>query len=214
MIPHMTLSSDRVRDALARNDRYVHEVVEQLAVCPYARPARLAGRTSRYVLDTGPCGELEAKDLHLDVLRAMASDDGPEVVQWIYPTAPHDASSWDRAGKVFTQRCHDACGQTVVGVAPLHPEAAYLPHTAAAMVPLFRRAPDPTLQWISLRALDAVRSTRPRGEVLLPRDPIAARALLAELARPSLAETIADNNRSTALEIGLEAFEALLAGLR
>ena len=77
------------------------------------------------------------------------------------------------------------------------------------MVPLFRRSPDPTLQWISLAALERVREGRPHGEVLLPRDPAEARALLASLERPSLADAIADTNRERAFGYGVEALVAL-----
>lgn len=212
--PAVSLSPEIAAAALARNDRYVSEVVEALNVCPYARPSRLDGRTARFVLDVDADGQLEVTDAHLSVLADMDQEGGLEVVQWIYPTARFTATAWDRAGKAFTSACHEAHGESVVGVAPLHPEAPYLSATAAAMVPLFRRAPDPTLQWISLRSIDAVRATRPRGEVLAPSDPQAIERLLESLARPSLAETIAERNRRTALRIGLRQFEDLMAGLR
>ena len=211
----MDLDPSLIAAALARNDRYVTEVVEGLKVCPYAAQARRAGRTERFVLPWSEAAPaLPIEDAHLAVMARMAEPGGVEVVQWIYPTVTWSATHWDRSAKDLTTRCHEVLGRSVVGVAPLHPSASYHTGSAAALVPLFRRTPDPTIQWIALHALDAVRGTRPHGEVLLPRDPAEAAALLAQLAKPSVADAIARANARTAEAVGVVAIEAMLASLR
>lgn len=209
------LDPQLVAAALARNDRYVREVVEALNVCPYAAQARRAGRTERRVMPwSEPVEALALHADHLAMMRRMAMEDDVEVVQWIYPTVPWSADVWDRAAKDLTMRCHQALGVSVVGVAPLHPEAAYRTTSPAALVPLFRRTPDPTIQWIALRALEAVRRGRPNGEVLLPRDPEEAAALLDRLSKPSVADAVARGNAALAASMGVAELEALFASLR
>ena len=194
-------------DALARNDRYVREAVEALNLCPFAARARREGTSARRVL-FGRLEEVPQTTL-LGILRDMEREGGPEVVQLIFPDETDDPGDWERRAKAGLVAVHEALGRSVAGVAALHPRARFKVASARAMVPLFRRAPDPTLQWISLAALKRVREGRPHGEVLLPRDPAEARALLASLERPSLADTIADTNRERALSYGVEALETL-----
>lgn len=210
--PEARMDERKQSDALARNERYLREAIEALAFCPYAAPARLEGASLRRVYEgTLPSAPNDA--LH-EIMDAIASPGGPDVAQLIFPDETDDPRDWDRRGKALVRAMHDQRGASVVGVAPLHPHAPYKAHSPRAMVPLFRRAPDPTLQWIALDALDRVRAGRPRGEVLLPRDPDEARELLARLQKPSLADAIANANYERASAMGLAAVEALFASFR
>jgi hypothetical protein len=213
----MPLSDADRAEALARNERYVREMIEALNFCPYAKGSRLAGRSARVV-----CAESLAEDGTLilsedarSALAALAAPDAEfEVVQVIYPRVRADYLAWDRAVKQATTAYFDEYGGAFAGVAPLHPNAEFTRHSPASLVPLFRRAPDPTIQWIALSALACVRGSRPHGEVLAPQDPVERAALLELLLKPSVSESIARANFERAEGEGIAALVALFAGLR
>src|SRR4051812_32264154 len=67
--------AEEIRQALLRNDRYLTEFIEALAICPYAKSCRETGRLYREViLDS----ELEAQAV-ADRIRALESAAGKEV---------------------------------------------------------------------------------------------------------------------------------------
>lgn len=201
-----------VAEALARNDRFLDQVVEGLDVCPYARSARLASRTRRYVLpdlatSTTPLtigSELQR------VFDEIATEPSVEVVQLIFPRAAAGPRDWVRQVKELTARLQAAHGRSVVGVAAFHPGLPYSEQTPAGLVPLFRRSPDPTIQWIRLDVLERVRAGRPDGDVALPSEPEARDALLAAAKRTPLGDQIAAANFARVGTLGIGRVQALI----
>lgn len=202
--------------ALARNDRFLDEVVEGMSVCPYARGARLNGRTRRFVL---PDVVSSARPLRVtpelrEVFDTIANDRGVEVVQALFPRSAAGPREWVRWVKEATASLQAEHGRSVVAVAAFHPALEYRNDSPACMVPLFRRSPDPLIQWIRLDALDAVRAGRPDGDVALPADSQDVLDLLAMGAKEPLGQTIAQANFDRVKEQGEAEFQALLADLR
>lgn len=199
--------------ALARNSRFVVEFVEQHNVCPFARRARLEGATVQRV------SPIEGASFGADApgVRAafeeIAGDPSVEVLQLICPRIVAEPRQWVDAVKRATEVLHQEFGSSVVGVAAFHPDLPFREDTAASMVPLFRRAPDPTVQWIRLDVIQRVRSARRTGDVVLPADPASVTAFLQQQRLPSVEEEISAANAEKAREIGVDEFVRRLAEL-
>ncbi len=102
-------------------------------------------------------------------------------------------------------------GETrVFAMAAFHPQGKFSSETAAQLVPLFRRAPDPTIQLVRFSLLDQVKAQRPTGKILFDGS-AAGQAALAALGRPSISDEVAENNFSTTKRLGLAQIEAILA---
>ncbi|MCB9520816.1 MAG: DUF1415 family protein [Myxococcales bacterium] len=204
-----------VEAALDRNDRFLADAIEGLDLCPFARPARTSASTARFVVaDTLRDGRLEpSAGLHA-VFAALATSPRLQVVQVIFPRVDAEPRAWVDAVKALTAALNASSRPARIAAAAFHPELSYDAGSAARLIPLFRRAPDPMIQWIRLDALDRVRAGRPDGDVVLPDDPQARRDLLATQLRASLGDTIAAANAQTAERFGVEAIVALLASLR
>ncbi len=201
---------------MARNARFLEDIVEDLNVCPYARKARLDGAVFRHVFPDvlDDTGAFASRDALAQVLETLAESDTLEVTQLIFPNAGCDGRMWSRAVKRLTAELQAERGSSVVGVAAFHPELTFRTDSPAVMVPLFRRAPDPTIQWIRLDVLDRVRRGRTNGDVVMPEDTEALLALLRQGKKRSLDEEIADANFRRVNALGVEEFVASLHALR
>ena len=193
------------RIALEGNRWWQQEIVEGLGLCPWAMPARREGR-ARVEVYTDPVPETPRDGLP-DSLRALAldilCDESIEVAQMVFPALPLEALAFERWAKAFTIAAHEAAGRaSTMAVAAFHPALPWRAAPPLALVPLFRRAPDPTVQWLRLAVLDRVREGRAQGDVWLPTDPIEAARVLAESSRPSVAARVAEANAARATEIG------------
>lgn len=204
-----------VEAALDRNDRFLAAAIEGLDLCPFARPARMSAATARFVVaDTVRDGRIEpSPGLHA-VFSALATSSRLEVVQVIFPRVEAEPRTWVDAVKALTAALNATSRPARIAAAAFHPELPYDAAAAARLIPLFRRSPDPMIQWIRLDALDRVRAGRPDGDVVLPEDPRERRELLATQLRASLGDTIAAANAQTAERYGVEDIVALLASLR
>ncbi len=199
---------------LERNDRFLAEFVEGRNVCPYAKMARVNKAALRRPLP------LRFDELHADkpgianAFDEIANDPTIEVLQILCPRVQATPQEWVAAVKGMTEALHAKHGQSVVGVAAFHPELPFLMRTPASMVPLFRRAPDPTIQWIRLDVITKVRAGRPKGDVAILSDHANIEAFLKEQRRPRLDEEIASANARMVQNEGLSEILALLAQLR
>lgn len=142
----MTAKLAEVRRLL---DRYLVEVVEEFALCPWARPARTGGELAVDVLWGQPALEdwvESAKRLLARKETRVAMVLAPELA-----AAPRELRDIRNA----VSSCVDG-----VGIADFHPDAGMDALTPARLVPALRRSPDPLLQLVPLSLLDSVRATK------------------------------------------------------
>ncbi len=199
--------------ALEANQRYLETFIEAHSFCPFSRGGRARGKTARFVHfadhpDAAPLIEL---------LVRVATDPEKHVVQVVLPLV-------SVTPEAFSRFCHEltACGNAamasargehgdVLAVAPLHPELPYSTRNPYALIPLFRRAPDPTIQWVRLDALEALYRNR-SGETIYVAPSEASS--FADRSRPApLFDRIAETNMKMAQRLGIAEVERTLRAL-
>jgi hypothetical protein len=179
------LSSEIAARALARNDRFLVEIVEALSLCPYARATRLGGQLAREVLFGSVASELAS--------RVRAHDaSGAQIVLLIVPEFAGDARAWERFVDEV-RRADEACRTPPFAMAPFHPYTPYYTDTPARLVGLFRRAPDPTIQLVRYTALEAARSRAPDGKFFFDGS-ASSWAAIAERPERGISEQITHDN--------------------
>jgi hypothetical protein len=187
-------------EALRVNDRYLHEFIEGSSFCPYARQGRRAGQTKRYVhlaetLDLQPLLELFAR---------ICSDPQQVVAQVILPMVEVEPEAWRRFCMDLTDLGHAHIQQLVLACAPLHPALPFVESNMYGMVPLFRRAPDPTIQWVRLDGLDALYAGRGSDNQFLKPEDIAALLNANRPSRPPLYDVVCKTNAAMARRLTIE----------
>jgi len=147
------LSSTHSQDALAREalrlyQRYQTELVEQFSICPWAKGARLAGRTRAHVVTDS---RIDAAQL-APVLDRWSAD---ETVDVAFVIAPR----FDGGVEAFSEWSESVGRSTgdVFIAASFHPKLAM----AAGVVQFLRQTPDPTTQLVRRTTLEAIRSQDP-----------------------------------------------------
>lgn len=194
--------------ALEANETYLASFIEAHSFCPFAAGGRARGLTARFV------HVAERKDVEpfLDLMDRAAAAPEKAVVQVIVPAVEVSAADWTRfchevtaAGNARLRARGDA---SVYVVAPLHPDLPYSTRSPFALVPLLRRAPDPTIQWVRLDALDALYAGRSSDTVFV--DPADVARFLRAKHRPPLLERIAETNLKMAERLGVPEVERAL----
>jgi hypothetical protein len=197
------------RVALQANDRYLHEFLERYAFCPFAKQGRIDGTSVRYVYvaDT-----LRLEPL-LDLMAMVASKREHVVSQVIMPLIEVEPEAWTDFCFELTKLGHIRMGgRDVLAVAPLHPQLPFNSSNPFALVPLFRRTPDPTIQWVRLDGLEALYEGRGRGSHYV--DPQDVPALLAGPTPPQpLYDRVAETNMSMAKRLTVATVEETLAAI-
>jgi hypothetical protein len=199
-------------EALRANDRYLHAFIEEYSFCPFARGGREAGQTKRYVEYAAFTAPEQLVDRLVELMRRIAADETQVVAQVILPLVEVEPEAWIRFCDELTALGHARRGgPAVLAFAALHPRLAYSDQNAFAMVPLFRRSPDPTIQWVRLDGLEKIYEGRD-SEVRFV-DPANILAFLRDAPppRPPLYDRIAETNRKMARRMGLPRVEAMLA---
>jgi len=174
-----------VRTAEVRRllDRYLVEVVETYGLCPWAKPARLAGEIAVDVLFGAPDAAAFAA-----AATALLARPGTRVAMVVAPELVADAA------ELRAIRDRVAALIPTAGVADFHPNVPLDLASPARLVPFLRRSPDPMLQLVPLAILDHVRAA----------PPVADRAMQAQILggaapapRADAAERIAADNHAT-----------------
>lgn len=193
--------------ALEANDRYLVEVVEEHAFCPFSRGGRAQGQTTRYVhycsdLDVGPI---------LDLMAKTASDPNLVVAQVIMPLIEVSPQAWIDFVNDLTSLGNRQLegGSEVYAVAALHPALPFATTNPYTLIPLFRRSPDPTIQWVRLDGLEALYKGRKDDTTIV--DPSEIEEFLERKQRPPLFDQIAETNEQVAHGLGIEKVEQALA---
>lgn len=196
------------RVALEFNDQYIERFVEGYALCPYAREGRKREETRRYVHFQARADFAALLQLFL----AIADDETQVVAQVIFPGLQIDAELWIDFCHHITRLGHaKRGGADVLANAALHPRLPYKTTNAYSLIPLFRRAPDPTIQWVRLDRLEKLYEGRAKGSTFV--DPADIISLMESPAVKSLYDRVAEANQTTALGLGIEHLEAELAQL-
>lgn len=202
---------DAVADALARNDRYLHEFVEKLDICPFARPCRETGALERRVflqesLDHAP---------PLAMLRDLTSEAFAhvEIGLAIFPRIEADFWAFERfAAELRDVRAKGESGVSFY-VVPFHPDSPPDTEDPHRLVSLLRRSPDPTLQLVRASLLERVRGRNTEDTVWV--DP--ATIDLDNPPRPSppsMSTRIAEVNWEKVQKVGAHSLVGLLASMR
>ncbi|MCP4444478.1 MAG: Rieske 2Fe-2S domain-containing protein [Myxococcales bacterium] len=195
--------------ALDANQRYLVDQIEEHSFCPYSRGGRAQEQTERYVhyyseSDVRPLIEFMAK---------AASDPGLVVVQVILPMIETDPEEWIDFCHKVTDLGNEylGAGTETFAVAPLHPALAYKDTTPFALIPLFRRSPDPTIQWVRLDGLTALYAGRERDTKYV--DPSDIMAFMEEKHQQPLFDRIAETNLLMANRLGIPRVEEALSNI-
>ncbi len=191
--------------ALHANDRYLLEVIERYAFCPYAKEGRVAGETARFVYYAETASLEPLLDLMEETCRSNIV-----VTQIIFPLIEIDPARFVRFCVDLTALGHERMGELVLAVAPLHPSLEFGedPH---AMVPLFRRSPDPTIQWVRLDGLKALYEGREGDDEYIPPEEIGRYLEAHPKGKPRLYDRICETNAVMARRLGVEAVVEMLA---
>ncbi len=172
--------------ALARNDRFLVEVVEGWSLCPFARATRLSGQLAREVL----LGQAEATQVSERAHRY--DDDGAQIVLFILPGWAGNPRAFERFVEEV-RRHYEAGAEPAFAMAPFHPDSDFYTDTPSRMVGLFRRAPDPTIQLVRYTALEAARRHAPDGKFFFDGSPESWKAIAARPERGLSAQIACDN---------------------
>jgi hypothetical protein len=168
-------------------DRYLVEVVERHALCPWARAARERGALAVGIL----WGEPPLDAWVAEAARLLAAP-GTRVAMVVGPEAALTRPA------LAALRDQVAARLPAVGVAEFHPDAALDLATPARLVPFLRRSPDPMLQLVPLALIDDARAAR-AGAAAAAAGLARQAAMLGGLAAPvrELADEIAAANHAT-----------------
>ena len=175
-------------EALRANTRYIEEVVIGWNLCPWAAHAWRHGQVERRVLP----GATPDLDVVSEIVAELGAKASCAIGLLLFPDAEATVGGWES----FAERVRRRRGP--FHVAAFHP--FYRPPgappvaSAAALVPLIRRTPDPTLQLVRASLLDEV-AGEDRGrdvsaeiasanfETVSARTPAALEALLDDIRR-------------------------------
>jgi len=137
-----------VREAIRLHHRYQSELIERFSVCPWAKSARVEGRTRVHVLV-----EPEVDPVSLSPLLDAWAEDGPAEVGFII--APR--FDGDHAAFAELAQAVGALRADVFLSAAFHPGAPGVSGT----IHFLRQSPDPTVQLVRRSRLDAIRAEDP-----------------------------------------------------
>lgn len=188
--------------AEAAYDRYLIAFLEEHSLCPFARGGRRRGLTTRvaYVAQS-----TDAQPL-IDIALAAAPDAAKAVVALIVPAIEVAPEAWRVFALGITNAVNAAhAGGPVYSVAALHPDHPYSAQSPLSLIPLFRRAPDPTMQLVRLDALEAVYEGRSGKDVYVPPELIPE--VLSRPPPPSMFDRIAETNMKMAQRLGIARLE-------
>jgi hypothetical protein len=202
-------SSDELlcREALRIYRRYAVEVIEALNLCPWAERARAEGQVRERVL----LQRFPDLDATLDVISELAVDPRVEVGLLIFPRLGRGRIEFDRY--VAELQARDAqrqeLGAIPFAMAAFHPEARPDVSDAERLIPFIRRSPDPTVQLVRRTTLERIREKTPQGTQFVDLRQLTSAALVTPAPRP-LRQRIAEANRDTIRELGVEEIERRL----
>ncbi len=219
----------RTTAALARNDAYLHDFVEALNLCPWARYCRETGHLHRQVVLTA--GGVQGTVAWDEAVRAaeaavLAAESVPaaslEVGLLIFPALDEALATGAAAAERWTAFCGAVRAATEARhgkreppffCVPFHPDFPEDLATPARAVRFMRKSPDPTLQLVRRALLREIRGRTPDTLVVDP-----AKLTDEELQKLQVPESVSDRIARVDLEtvksFGVEEARLILAGTR
>jgi hypothetical protein len=213
MIPsilRMTEPSESLAaEAIRLHRRYLIEIVEECGFCPWAKRARIDGRIRQHV-SMADADEAAITETQQAISRWTLEPD-VEVGFMIFPRLAIKRVDFDALGGQVNAResARHPIGEVPFVLAAFHPDARPDTITGERLIPFLRRTPDPCLQLIRVKVLDAVRANTPQGTRLMDLEEIMKSNFVLREEIP-LRERIAKQNLATAKEMGLDALAAKL----
>jgi hypothetical protein len=206
------IDRQRLFDEVQRvHRRYAIEVVEALGFCPWAKPAREAGRVK--VLVSWDTTAVLAHALTL--MEEIERDAERDVTLIAYPLLSLDRLPF--AHFVAELRAADAArkpvGSTVLAMADFHPNVDADTSSPERLVPFVRSAPDPTIQLVRITALSSVRLSENSGTSFVDPSHLSFETLLHSQAAPPLSARVARSNLKTVESMGLPQVRAIVADI-
>ncbi len=204
-------TADFTTEAIRLHDRYLLEVVEPLGLCPWARRSRIDGRTKQHVVLESE--EDRALFETTNAMKSWTDDEKLEVAFVIFPRLALTRPMFDR----FVARVseHQASihepGSVPFVMAGFHPDARVDDATPERLIPFLRRTPDPCIQFVRSKVLDAVRANTPQGTSFVDAATFDFEKFRDEV---PLRERIARANIATIRKIGLSEVTRLLDDIR
>jgi hypothetical protein len=182
-------------EVLRIHQRFLVEVIEKHGLCPWAEGTRLSGGLRRVViLEQNPVDEI------------LALGDDVLVCILLWPRFKGAPGDFEIALKQLREEEERRRGMRSPFVTALfHPALKYSAATPDQLVQLFRRSPDPSIQFIRHSALQSVRSAGPAGKFLFDGSAKALRELLRRETELPVSDRIAHDNKNTVEKIGVEA---------
>lgn len=160
-----------VRDALARNDRYLLEFIEALNLCPFAKTCRETGKLYRkvYALETPDVAAVVAAVQEVEA----QPEDSVDVALLLFPRLALDAREFERlVSEVRRENDKGRKGPATFFLVAFHPDLKMDLANPDRAVTFMRKSPDPTIQLVSVRATERARDNA--------RDPKALSRIIAE----------------------------------
>lgn len=198
--------------ALLRSDRYLREFVEALRMCPFAKACREEGRLERRVLiaDGAPLDDLAVRTVLAEIETVPA---GIDVALFIFPLAPTGSISAVREFQAFGRAVRERLPEPAsFYCVAFHPDLPRDLGDAHRAVPFTRRSPDPTLQFVRVAAVQAVRGNS--GDRYLDPAKLTPGSLAALRGDDALPDRIAADNLRTLEEKGADEAARLLESFR
>jgi hypothetical protein len=201
-----TRDSELEREVLRLNRRYLDEVVEAFALCPWALRARLDGQVSERVF-THESPDFFAESL--SALGALAREIDVEIGLFIYPRlrlSRLDFEHFVRRLRTIDEERHPV-GEVPLAMAAFHPDAEPDLEEPERLIPYLRRSPYPTIQVVRRTALDRVRGGTDEGTAYLDLSLVGSLDVHQPVS-PPLRERIARANLATVKRVGKDTLEA------
>jgi hypothetical protein len=179
-------------EVLRIHQRFLVEVIEKLNLCPWAQGTRSSGALRRAViLEQDPVDEI------------LRFDEKTLVGILIWPRFFEGPEKFEELLREVRQKEELRRGARSPFVTALfHPQLAYSTATADQLVPLFRRSPDPSVQFIRHAALQAVRSATPSGKFMFDFSAEAWAELERRQDKLPVSDQIAHDNAVTVEKLG------------
>lgn len=199
------------REVLRLNQRYLVEVVERFALCPWAYRTRVEGHLVQRVFQQKSPDDLAPS---LACISSLSTRSEVEIALFIYPLLELERLPFEHFVRRLRALDDDRyeVGEVPFAMAAFHPDAEpHLDHPER-LIPFLRRSPYPTIQLVRRSALERVRGSADEGTAYFDLQLLGSPAVRTPEPMP-LRERIARANLATVQELGVAALERVFADL-